>query len=292
MKENIESNYEKLIKDLESDVACGDVQAMKWLGDVYYQGDDKHASNLSLALKYWKMAADHGNALSQGKVGISYLNGDGLPKDEKLGLKYIEMAANAGEIYPQFLTGICYLNGVGCVKNRYNAGKYLRMAASNNYVDAQVALGKAMYTQDVPDPNNECVHWMCCAFSNKSNEAREILEFWRSKGLDDQTLVDCFRNIKENGVALQTEYTNEAAKTSEGCYIATAVYGSYDAPEVMVLRKFRDEVLKKSIAGRIFIKLYYKFSPSFANKLKSKKRINLLVKKILNIYVELLMKKV
>lgn len=58
MEDNARHNFEKLIKDLESDVARGDVQAMKWLGDVYYQGDDKHASNLSLALKYWKMAAD------------------------------------------------------------------------------------------------------------------------------------------------------------------------------------------------------------------------------------------
>lgn len=287
MEDNARHNFEKLIKDLESDVARGDVQAMKWLGDVYYQGDDKHASNLSLALKYWKMAADHGDTLSQGKVGISYLNGNGLPKDQKLGLKYIELAANAGEIYPQFLTGMCYLNGVGCAKNRYNAGKYLRMAASNNHVEAQVALGKAMYARDVPDPNNECVHWMCCAFTNNSNEAREILEFWRRRGLDDQTLVDCFENIKKNGVALQKEYTN----VSEGCYIATAVYGSYDAPEVMVLREFRDGVLKKSVFGRMFIKFYYKFSPSIANKLKYKKKINLLVKRILNVYVKFLLEK-
>lgn len=161
------------------------------------------------------------------------------------------------------------------------------MAASNNHVEAQVALGKAMYARDVPDPNNECVHWMCCAFTNNSNEAREILEFWRRRGLDDQTLVDCFENIKKNGVALQKEYTN----VSEGCYIATAVYGSYDAPEVMVLREFRDGVLKKSVFGRMFIKFYYKFSPSIANKLKYKKKINLLVKRILNVYVKFLLEK-
>ncbi len=49
---------------------------------------------------------------------------------------------------------------------------------------------------------------------------------------------------------------------SEGCYIATCVYGSYDCPEVMTLRRFRDDVLKTSMSGRLFIRTYYAVSPS------------------------------
>ncbi|MBQ8612250.1 MAG: hypothetical protein IJ412_11170 [Oscillospiraceae bacterium] len=49
--------------------------------------------------------------------------------------------------------------------------------------------------------------------------------------------------------------------SSTGCYIATAVYGSYDCPEVWTLRRFRDEILKNSIWGRIFIRFYYMVSP-------------------------------
>jgi hypothetical protein len=49
--------------------------------------------------------------------------------------------------------------------------------------------------------------------------------------------------------------------SSIGCYIATMAYGSYDAPEVLVLRRFRDEKLKRSFLGRVFIANYYAFSP-------------------------------
>lgn len=47
-----------------------------------------------------------------------------------------------------------------------------------------------------------------------------------------------------------------------GCYIATAVYGSYDCPEVWTLRRFRDFCLGASWYGRLFIKMYYFMSPT------------------------------
>lgn len=52
-----------------------------------------------------------------------------------------------------------------------------------------------------------------------------------------------------------------------GCYIATAVYGSYDAPEVRVLRRFRDEQLARTTPGRAFIRVYYAISPPLARRL-------------------------
>lgn len=46
-----------------------------------------------------------------------------------------------------------------------------------------------------------------------------------------------------------------------GCFIATACYGNYDAPEVLILRQFRDENLLKSFLGRVLVKFYYSVSP-------------------------------
>jgi len=74
--------------------------------------------------------------------------------------------------------------------------------------------------------------------------------------------------------------------TSKGCYIATAVYNSYDAPEVLSLRRFRDEILSTSILGRLFIKLYYFFSPPVAKRLKKTPHINMFIRKILDKIVE------
>ncbi len=55
---------------------------------------------------------------------------------------------------------------------------------------------------------------------------------------------------------------NNRPQRQGGCYIATAVYKSYDCPEVWVLRRFRDFSLKKNFFGSLFISLYYKISPT------------------------------
>ena len=54
-------------------------------------------------------------------------------------------------------------------------------------------------------------------------------------------------------------YSNSS--DSDGCYIATCVYGSYDTPELWTLRRFRDDYLGTRLWGRAFIRTYYALSP-------------------------------
>lgn len=49
---------------------------------------------------------------------------------------------------------------------------------------------------------------------------------------------------------------------SGGCYIATAVYGSYDCPQVWTLRRYRDYTLAETWYGRAFVRTYYAISPT------------------------------
>ena len=67
--------------------------------------------------------------------------------------------------------------------------------------------------------------------------------------------------ISYDGGGSYGKSTSETSK-SGGCYIATAVYGSYDCPQVWTLRRFRDYRLATSWYGRIFIHAYYAISPT------------------------------
>lgn len=78
------------------------------------------------------------------------------------------------------------------------------------------------------------------------------------------------------------------SQQASGCYVATAVYGSYDCPQVWTLRRFRDETLAETWHGRAFIRTYYAISPTLVkwfgdtNWFKSlwKPRLDRMVKKL------------
>ncbi|RKY37034.1 MAG: hypothetical protein DRP78_02115 [Candidatus Omnitrophota bacterium] len=66
-----------------------------------------------------------------------------------------------------------------------------------------------------------------------------------------------------------TQGTNNNTSTSSGgsgsCFIATAAYGTLMAEQVKILSRFRDNHLLTNYCGKIFVNLYYKYSPKMAD---------------------------
>jgi len=67
-------------------------------------------------------------------------------------------------------------------------------------------------------------------------------------------------------------------QTGGGCFIATAAYGSYLDPHVIVLREFRDNYLLANSVGEAFVTLYYKVSPPIAELIVAHKSLKILTR--------------
>ena len=66
-----------------------------------------------------------------------------------------------------------------------------------------------------------------------------------------------------------------------GCFIATAAFGTPMAEEVVLLKKFRDEVLMKTTMGRDLVGLYYKTSPPIAEFIRNRPGLKAMVREAL-----------
>lgn len=92
-------------------------------------------------------------------------------------------------------------------------------------------------------------------FQNSDNDVNKLKEtYQRIKKLNPDFVIP--------QIVKPVPMTPAATKSSGGCYVATAVYGSYDCPEVWTLRRFRDDTLAETWYGRAFIRTYYAISPT------------------------------
>lgn len=115
------------------------------------------------------------------------------------------------------------------------------------------------------------------AYSAIAHASAEIAEEYKKIIAEKEQFVEAVKN--------GTFDTKNAAGKS-GCYIATAVYGSYNCPQVMFLRKYRDDYLATFKLGRLFIQCYYAISPHLVHILRKNNVLNRFVRNKLDIFIE------
>ena len=67
---------------------------------------------------------------------------------------------------------------------------------------------------------------------------------------------------------------------AEGCFIATAAYGTSTAAELDTLRTFRDEVLLENSLGSQFVNFYYEVSPPVADFISENSLLKTIVREL------------
>ena len=207
------------------------------------------------------------------------------------------------EIMPKinYVLGMCYLKpsedrNIDC------AVRHLKLAAEQGCVKAMTALGveyspdgalieneveSVRYLNMAIDAANDqmALFYMGGYYGRKNDFENALLFFKRAAAGSERDICESSEDMIR---FIESKIQSEKKK---GCYIATAVYGSYDCPEVWVLRRFRDGVLSSSCAGRAFIRAYYAVSPALVRRMGGGRLFNAFWRRALDPFVRYLKKK-
>ena len=92
--------------------------------------------------KWYKLAAEQGNAAAQYNLGYCYQYSIGIAKDEEEAVKWYKLAAEQRDTNAQNNLGFCYRDGRGVMKNEEEAVKWLKLASDQGFVDAKYMLAQ------------------------------------------------------------------------------------------------------------------------------------------------------
>lgn len=238
---------------------AGDAQAQYLLAEDYWNGTGCE-EDLSAAEKWYRAAANQGHP----QAAFKYASGCMVDQNYAEALKYFEplIKADMTQFKPEFLMEIArlYLGGAEGVPKNFDKALpiYKYVADTTHDADAQTMVA-VMLTSDLD---------MSSGFNEikrRFEEAERYLVMAANVGNEDaKKLLVSTRDLLAKAKAYESAHAPSSSGTSSssgGCYVATAVYGSYDCPQVWTLRRFRDRTLAGTWYGRLFIRIYYAVSP-------------------------------
>ena len=105
--------------------------------------DGKEAYNngdYTQAIKTWVPLAAQGHAGAQNNLGVIYVMGKGVIRDDREALKWFRLAAAQGDANAQYSLGSMYKTGYGITQNYQEALKWFRLAAEQGSEPAKEIL--------------------------------------------------------------------------------------------------------------------------------------------------------
>ena len=114
----------------------GDASAMNRVGFRYEVGKGVAKDEVE-AVKWYRKGAEGGNSVAMSNLGLAYANGRGVTKDEAEAVRWYRKASDAGYARSMFLLGEMYESGKGgLASNRVEAVSWYRKAAAAGFEPA------------------------------------------------------------------------------------------------------------------------------------------------------------
>lgn len=238
--ECVPQNLPLAVKYITASAEQGNVDAQYNIGCLLRDGIGCQ-QNYAQALYWFQKAVQQGNDEAYYNLAVMHLEGKGAQRNPTYAAQIFEELAAKGLVEAQYNLGVLYLDGNGAPQNSQRAIALFQMAAQKGDASSQYNLG--------------IIYGHGCGVSVDLEKAKRWFELAAQNG--DREAV---KKIQEIDILLENSKESQN-HSSGGCYIATAVYGSYNCPQVRIMRRYRDSVLMSSWYGRLFIKFYYALSP-------------------------------
>ncbi|MCL2003404.1 MAG: hypothetical protein FWG72_05295 [Oscillospiraceae bacterium] len=209
--------------------------------------------------------------------------------------------------FTQNEAGVPHLEGYRTAVNGYDYYRYLKMDQTNRltarehrHFPSATGLGGDFFSQEAGIPIlplmavYEYIIIMPTALYSRAEPSKIPGHGRALTYLEKCRVMPCFYrsdNLKQTyqmRPISENHETADASKKMRSCYIASAVYGDADAPQVDRLRRFRDETLNQTRMGRRACAVYYKLSPALAKRMSPSGPISRIVRRALDAFVRLL----
>lgn len=139
----VDKNIDNAIKYFNMAADQGDRISQRELGKIYFFEESK--KNIKKATDLLTLAAKGNDSEAQYMIGKMRVTGRHLPKDFDIAEKLLVASADQGDIDAQALLSILHFQGKEFVKDNQKAIYYGELAAKQNQPDAQLTLGMIYY---------------------------------------------------------------------------------------------------------------------------------------------------
>ncbi len=172
---------------------------------MYYRGLGV-TQDYQEAIKWYKKAAEQGNASAQSNLGEMYYEGQGVPRDYQEAIKWYRKAAEQDNAEGQCLLGTAYHRGDGVAQDSNEALKWFKKSAEQGYSYAQLKLGLIYYLgDDVTRDFKEAFKWFRKATEQGNAMAGNYLGNMYAAGLgvakDYQEAIKWYKKAADQGNA-------------------------------------------------------------------------------------------